>query len=225
MAIITISREYGSGGDEIAAWVSEKIGYPLFGKDQIERAAEEVGLSLEEIVDFSEENHKVTSFLDRLFNRIAEASYVRAWGYTEYELPIEERKPIDENTMLLLVQKAIQTAHTTGNLVIVGRGSQVILRDQPDVMHVRIVAPLEERIQRVKQVLKSKRQAFEADMEIRREAQDLVLERDAASADYIKRFYSKDWNDPMLYHVILNTGKWSVEQAGGMIVDLAHLFK
>lgn len=219
MAVITISRQYGSGGNEIAAWVSEKLGYPQFDKSQIEKAAAGAGLSQEEILDFSEENHKITTFLDRLFNRMAVSAYVRTWDYPELIQTLPEEM-MDESTLLMLVQKAIHSACDSGNIVIVGRGSQAILKDQPGVIHVRVVAPLEDRIQRVKEQLKLTRQTFQADMDIRRDAQDLILERDAASADYIKRFYSVNWEDPLLYTVVLNTGHLTIEQAGTPIIEL-----
>ncbi len=157
MAIITISRQYGSGGNEIAAWVSEKLGYPLFDKSLIDKAAAQAGLSQKEIRDFSEDNYKITSFLDRLFNRMAVSAYVRTWEYPELlETPVEE--PLDETTMLTLVQKAVRSACESGNMIIVGRGSQAILKDESNVIHVRIVAPLEDRIQRVKEEIKLTRE-------------------------------------------------------------------
>jgi cytidylate kinase len=53
----------------------------------------------------------------------------------------------------------------------------------------------------------------------RRAAQDLINERDEASADYIKRFYGADWSDPLLYHLVINTGKLELDHAAQMICD------
>jgi cytidylate kinase len=219
MAVITISRQYGSGGDEVAALVSEKLGYPQFDKSQIEKAAAEAGLSQKEILDFSEENHKIKTFLDRLFNQMAVSAHVRTWEYPEL-IQTPPDQTMDETTLLMLVQNAIHSAYDSGNIVIVGRGSQAILKDQKGVIHVRVVAPLENRIQRVKEHLKLSRQSFQADMEIRRDAQDLIVDRDAVSADYIKQFYSVNWDDPLLYTVVLNTGHLTIEQAGTSVVEL-----
>jgi cytidylate kinase len=72
----------------------------------------------------------------------------------------------------------------------------------------------------VKDELKLKRQTFQADVETRRDAQDLIQERDAASADYIKQYYLVDWAEPTLYHTVLNTGRLSLERATQIIVDL-----
>ena len=67
MTVITISRQYGSGGDEVALRVCEMLEYRYFDKMLMRQVASEVGFSAGEIVDFSEDNYKVRSFLDRLF--------------------------------------------------------------------------------------------------------------------------------------------------------------
>jgi cytidylate kinase len=219
MTVITISRQYGSGGDEIAARLCKILDYQQFDKSLITKAAAEAGISEQEVYDYSEENHKVRSFLDRLFSRAAVMASVPMWegaAGTYYPEPTQ----LSEEVMLTLVQKAILSAHETGKFVILGRGSQVLLRNHPDVLHLRIVAPLEDRIQRVKDELKLKRQTFQADVETRRDAQDLIQERDAASADYIKQYYLVDWAEPTLYHTVLNTGRLSLERATQIIVDL-----
>jgi hypothetical protein len=66
MAVITISRPYGSGGDEIATRVCELLGYRLFDKRMMAWEASQMGLTKDEIVDFSEDNYKVQGFLERL---------------------------------------------------------------------------------------------------------------------------------------------------------------
>ena len=221
MTVITISRQHGSGGDEIADRLCEKLGYPTFDKSLITRAAKEAGFSEQEIYDYSEDSHKVRSFLDRLFSRSAVLSAGRMWedGGGMY---LPEELTLSEDVMITLVQKAIQSAYETGNMVIIGRGSQVLLKDKPGVVHIRIEAPIEDRVQRVRELLKQERQTFQADLEIRRDAQDQILERDAASADYIKRFYNVDWSDALLYHAVLNTGRMTLERATQIIVDLVN---
>lgn len=218
MTIITISRQFGSGGDEIAARLCEVLGYQRFDKSLIAKAAMEAGLSEQEIIDYSEENHKVRTFLDRLLNRAAVLSQVYVW--TESGSAVESIE-VSEEVMVQLVQKAVLKAYEAGNVVIVGRGSQVILQDKPGVLHVRIEAPIEDRIQRTKEQFKEAQKKYDADIGIRRKAQDWILERDEASADYIRRFYHVDWTDRMLYHIILNTGKLSIEHAVDVIAGLA----
>jgi len=223
MAIITISRQYASGGDEIADRVGKVLGYPHFDKSMITQAAAEAGISEKEVFDYSEDTHKVRSFMDRLFNRsvmMATGRVLESGGFAAYDLDV----PLAEDIMLSLVQKAIQSAYQIGNMIIVGRGSQVILQGKPKAVHVRIEASMDYRIQTLKEKIKQSRQVFEADLDVRRDAQDIILDRDAASADYIKRHYNHDWNDVQLYHVVLNMAKLSTERATQIIVDLVKDF-
>lgn len=222
MTVITISRQYGSGADEIAARVCEVLGYRHFDKRLIARAASEAGISAEEAIDYSEENYKVKGFLDRLFARPSPVAQVRVWREDPNGGRSSEDLLLSEEAALNLVQHAIHSACETGNVVIIGRGGQALLKDTPGVLHVRIEAPIEERIQRVKERFKESRRLFQADIEIRRAAQDWITERDQASQDYLHRYYGIDWSDSLLYHLVINTGKLSLEQAALTIVELAR---
>jgi cytidylate kinase len=222
MAVITISRQYGSGGDEIAARVGRMMGYRMFDKYLILRAAAESGLANQKPVDLCEENYKLQGFFDRLYSRTRQTAQLWAWA-EEVPNP-HEPLPMDEETAIGLVRKAIQMGYQTGNMVILGRGGQVVLGDCPDVLHVRIEAPLENRILTVRQKLLEMQGASQDALEARRAAKDLIEQRDASSADYLRRFYAVNWADPMLYHAIFNTGRMDVELAAETIAEMAlHL--
>jgi cytidylate kinase len=222
MTIITISRQYGSGGEEIAARLCEILGYQVFDKRMIFQAAQEVGLSEQEVVDYSEENHKIRGFLDRLFGPPQPVARMRVWKEDPAGARTVEELQLTEEALVALVQKAVRSAHRAGNLVIAGRGGQAILKDAPDAIHIRIEAPVEQRIQIVKQQLKQTKSDFHADIDIRREAQDLIEQKDEASRDYLMKFYHVAWNDPLLYHLVINTGKMSIEQAVQAIASVVH---
>jgi cytidylate kinase len=219
MTTITISRQFGSGGDEIAELVNKSINFQVFDKHIIALAARDSGLSDQEIIDFSEDNYKVRNFLDRIFNRSHVLAQVQYWREDNQGIRISEVVPLDEEIALALVQNAIRSAHRKGNMIIVGRGGQAILRGESNALHVRIVAPMEERIQRVKELLKSSEKTYPADISIRREAQDLILAHDEASKDYLNRFYKVDLDDPLLYHLVINTGKVNLQHAAELIVE------
>jgi CMP/dCMP kinase len=219
MTIITISRSHSSGGDEIASRVCEILGYKEFDKHVISLAAQEAGLSEQEVIDYSEENYKIRGFLDRLLGRSQSVAKTRIWKEDPTGERVVEESNLTEDTAVELVQKAVHSAYRVGNLVIIGRGGQMILKDQPDVLHVRIDAPLEERIQRVKQNMKHSKKDFNAHIDLRREAQDWIVQKDTASRDYLQRFYQVEWDNPWLYHMVLNSGKLSIEQAAQMIVS------
>jgi len=227
MAAITISRQIGSGGDEIVNRLCQVLGYQQFDKRLIIQAASESGLSEQEASairfdDFTDENHKVTTFLDRLFNRNVVVFQGRVWKDPTLGGDAYEDVRLSEEAVVALVEHAIRSAYTLGNFVIVGRAGQVILKDKPDAIHIRIDAPMEDRIQRVKVQFRQERQAYDATVDIRREAQDWINQRDAASADYLRRFYDARWDDPLLYHLVINTGKVSIDQAVGIITRLVQ---
>ncbi len=223
MTTITISRQTGSGGNEIARRVCEISGYRAFDKHMLAQAAAQSGFSEQEVIDYSEENYKVRGFLERLFNRSAPIATLRVWEEDTAGILTAEDLKLSEAMALRLVQKAIHSAQRAGKLVIVGRGGQAVLKDVTDVLHVRIEAPLEDRIQRVKEELRKNRQSYDSSIDLRREAQNWIVKRDEASADYLKRFYNIDWTDPTLYHMMINTGKLSLEHAAQAIVIMAQV--
>ncbi|MBE0698035.1 MAG: cytidylate kinase-like family protein, partial [Anaerolineaceae bacterium] len=170
MAVITISRQVGSGGDAIANRLCEVLGYQQFDKRLITQAAAESGLSEQEmssirLEDFSDDNRKITSFLDRLFNPNVAVVKARVWKDPAAGGPVYEEIHLSEEAVVALVEHAIRSAHRAGDCIINGRGGQVILKDKEDVIHVRIEAPAEFRIQRIKEELKTERHAFLADIE------------------------------------------------------------
>jgi cytidylate kinase len=209
MAVITISRQYGSEGDEIAAYVCQILGYQSFDKQLMEKVAAEVGLTEGEIVDFTEDQHKVRGFLERLLGPRPIVTQTRSWSEDRSGVRAVEVKQIEVAESIALVQAVIRAAYKHDKVVIVGRGGQAVLRNDPGVLHVRIEAPLETRIHRV---LLREGLTYEL-------AREVVAQRDRAAADYLKRFYGVDWSDALLYHLIINTGRWSIESASHLIVN------
>jgi len=214
MAVITISRQYGSGGDEIASRVCELLGYRYFDKQMMAQVASEMGLSSKEVIDSQEEQHEILSFFDRLFgHKVMEArvSADEASGTRTVEVG-----ELDSKRYVTMVRDLIQTAAQQGDVVIMGRGGQVVLKDQPGVLHVRLVASFGERVRRV-----SEQQRFSNPQA----ARDFVAGRDRAATDYLRAYYNVDWDDPTLYHLELNTGLWDTESAAQIIADAVKRLK
>jgi CMP/dCMP kinase len=216
MAVITISRTLGSLGDEVALSLCRELGYQLFDKRWITQAAEDAGETLKEVEELSEDTYKVRSFLDRLFGRSSFMPYLGMWPEDLAAVYAVQGKYLNEEELIGFVQEAVRWAYQLDRMVIVGRGSQVLLREHADVLHVRLDAPQEIRIQRVIEQL---RQA-EPEQEPEAVARALIYARDSASAEYIKRFYQVNWADPALYHVMFNTGSLQIAQVVPLIVDM-----
>jgi cytidylate kinase len=210
MPVITISRHYGSGGMKIAQRLCEVLGYSYFDKNLMVQVAAEMGISEAEVVDFSEDTYRMRNFLERLFGRrkiATEMPQTPATGALRVETLSEEQG-------IKLVRDTILAACERDNVVIMGRGGQAVLREQPRVLHVRLTAPLGARALRVK----------ERDGLSLAEATELTRSKDAAAAAYLQRFFGIDWESPLLYHLVLNTGRWELADAAEIIIGaLTHL--
>ncbi|MBN2391005.1 MAG: cytidylate kinase-like family protein [Anaerolineae bacterium] len=214
MAIITISRQYGSGGDEIAERVCDILGYTYFNKDLIATVATEVGAFTEDqVVDLSEDTYMMRNFMERLFG----AHRIKV--QTEQKNADGAKSPhvqsLNEEQGVAFMHSIIMGAFQRGNVVIVGRGGQAILREQPGVLHVRITAPLGARVLRVK----------ERENITIGEATDLTKSKDLAAETYLRQFFDIDWNDPLLYHLTCNTGKLDIDGVAEIIVSALSRLK
>lgn len=209
MAVITISRQIGCGGREIAQRLCDQLGYTYFDKRLMAEVAADIGLSADEVIDLSEENYKVKSFFERLLGRGSRvvttefpAPTVAGEGHA---LTVEE---MDEERCVRFIQKTVRAAYGRGNVVILGRGGQAILKDMPGVLHVRLEAPEGTRITRVQ-----KREGLSFS-----QAYQLMVDRDQATKEYLKEFFGIRWDEPLLYHLVINTGRLSIEAATEIIV-------
>jgi len=210
MAVVTLSRQVGSHGDELARRVCDLLGYSYFDKRLMIEVASEVGLCDHEVVDFSEENYKVQDFLSRLFG--GRSRPVKDLLIREEKHGVVDSltaRQLDETHCADLVRRTVLSAYAMGDIVIVGRGGQAILKDKPGVLHVRVVAPLEVRIQR----LRAQGIAGIAKIKV------TIEQKDRATAEYLKRFFNIEWDDPALYHLVLNTGLFEVEAAAQIIAE------
>jgi CMP/dCMP kinase len=214
MAVITISRQYGSGGDEIAARVCELLGYRYFDKGLMAQVAAGAGLSESEVVDFSEAGYKSPNVLNRLLSLLTtpagqqtSVAQVSSWTRDASGAKVRQVEGVGETRSAAIVRGTIVAAYKLGDVMIVGRGGQAALQDEAGVLHVRVEAPLAVRVQRVARTASVSE----------REAERLIAERDQASAGYVKRFYGVDASDATLYHLVMNTGKWDLEAAAKVI--------
>jgi len=208
MAVITISRQTGSGGDEIAARVCDLLGYRYFDKQVMLEAAAAAGLCEAEVVDFSEDHYKVRDFLSRLLR--SRPRTVRQVLFREEEHKLIDTltaHDMDEARCADLVRYAISSAYEQGDIVIVGRGGQAVLHNKPGVLHVRIIAPRPQRI-----ALVQERCNVTAEVAAAR-----VDASDRARAAYLRRHQDAAWDDPALYDLIINMAHLDMPTAVDLI--------
>ncbi|HVB23677.1 MAG TPA: cytidylate kinase-like family protein [Ktedonobacteraceae bacterium] len=201
MRAITISREYGSGGGEIAARLAHKLGWRLVDHEVVVRVARELGVSE---ADAEEHDERSVSLFSRILismQSIQPPVYVEA-----STAPILLTNEYDYRNAL---NKVVTAAVDSGNVVIVGRGSQMLLAQRRDVLHVRIVASLERRIQYV-----MSREGLAQDA-----ARSRIQAKDRDRARYLQAEYQRDPSDARLYDLVVNTNVIDLDSA----VDLINL--
>jgi cytidylate kinase len=182
--IVTIEREYGSGGGEIAKRLAEHLGWKLWDRlltEEIARLAD----CPKAVVERREERRDPLYY--RLFKSFLRGSY-------EGSLNAHKLNLVDSESILKHTQRVVQHAASTGNCVIVGRGSQLFLRDRQDTLRVFLYAPREDKVRRLLSRGKNDK-----------EAQELVDTVDRERADFIEKYFNVEWPHRSVYHAMINT--------------------
>ena len=197
MRAVTISREYGSGGGEIAARLAKRLGWQLIDHEVVVRVAEKLRVSEGEA---EEHDECVESLPSRIFKSL------RLFHPTmpiTVDIPIRVDSRAFHEARSLIIEGAV----ASGQVVIVGRGAQAHLAQRNDVLHVRIIAPLEARIAYV-----LSREGLDQEA-----ARARILQKDQEHTRYLETFYHRRPSDPHLYDLVLNTGILDLESAVDVI--------
>jgi cytidylate kinase len=183
--LLTVNREFGSGGGRIAQTIAENLGWKLLDKDIIDAIAYAAHVNSNEVRRYDEH---VESWLRRL-NQQAMRSAALAAG-----LELRDKAVFDAQEMFKISQNVIEKAHADGNCVIVGRGSQCVLQHKPDAFHAFVYAPHRQRILRLRERLA---QGVDAEERIRTV--------DGERAKYLQEYWGKYWLNPHLYDLMLSS--------------------
>jgi cytidylate kinase len=221
MSVITISRQLASHGCEIGAHVASTLGFRFIDREIIHRAAEEAGvpkIALEEIAYEGRRNlaERILRAVNAMppvpgtaeaWRREAARPVGQPWG--GIFSPAVPSSSVTLKDYVDMVEMVIRDLAREGNVVIAGRGSQVILHDAPGALHVQVVAPFDYRVTTLAQ-----REGIEEG-----EAAQRIRASDAARRDYLREYHRVDWLDPTLYDLVINTHSMPAESAAAMIVD------
>lgn len=185
--VLTVNREFGSGGGRIAQTIAKQLGWKLLDRDIIDAIAYAAHVDTKQVQQYDEH---VASWLKRL-NQQAMRSAALAAG-----MELTEGSVFDADEMVKITQKVVEQAYSDGNCVIVGRGAQCVLQHKPDVFHVFVYAPYRERIERLR-----KRLEPGANVEQR------IRKVDEERAKYLQEYFGKCWNNPHLYDLMISSGE------------------
>ena len=197
--VITISRQFGAGGSDVARRVAEALGWSVVDNELIEQVAARAGLTTEQV---AERDERAPGFVERLTRTLAAA--------TPDLFPPEAGTvaELDEASLVKITESVVGEMAARGKVVLVGRAAPAVLGQQDGALHVKLVAPRPFRINAA-----SLRLGMDA-----AEVTRIVDETDTMRARYHREYYQRDWADPLNYHMVLNTGALGLAGAAAVIV-------
>lgn len=203
MAVITISRQFGSGGKTLGKMIADRMGYIFADSNILQEIAKEANVSPHWVESFEKE---AGTKLSRII-----ASMVSSHWIMDRILK-NERGYLDERIYLDYLVLIIAKAADEGNVVILGRGSQYILNDHPDAFHILLIDNIENRIKFMMQ---------HYDMSDKR-ATRVVNNEDKRRMGLYSRLEKKDYDSPSLYHLVINMSRFSLEKAAKLVCDMVN---
>ncbi len=221
MGIVTVSRQYGSDGRTVGLRASERLGYRYINKEIISEVAQKANVPVNEVERFDEQPESAALRILRKFlapsymtvgPELAEHDWWTATTLAGVTPSNHESLSLDEDVFVQLTREVINKLAEQGNIVLLGRGCQALLSGRSDVLHVRVVAPLEYRIDVAKRRDDLDETAAKAE----------IQEMDQLRKTYLKRHYNVDWNRADLYHLVVNTAWLGIEGAASLIESAAR---
>jgi len=198
--LITIAREFGAGGSALAEALGARLGWRVLDRDLPERVA--ARLRLEPSVVEQMDEHP-----PNWLSRVAAAMLVLP---PEAPILVDTTDVPGPDTVAAAVRSEVLAAAASPPLIVVGHGGQCLFRDRPGTLHVRLVAPLAERVARVRERLACDERTAAAE----------VKRMDDDRRAYIRRYHDAEWRDPLLYDLEINTGRVPVAEGVELIAAL-----
>jgi cytidylate kinase len=183
--VLTVAREYGSGGGDIAIRVAQRLGWKLLDKALIEAIASAARVDPDLVRRYDE---RVDSWVHRV-------SRTALWhGAFEAVPALNGTEVFDCQAMTTLARGLIEEAYSEGKCVIVGRAGQCVLQERPDAFHVFVYAPWADRVARIRRRLPDVT-----------DVESLIRSIDRQRADHTRTNFGCDWADPHLYHMLISS--------------------
>jgi cytidylate kinase len=200
--LITLSRQFGAGASVVAQQVASALGWSVVDNEFVDEIARKAGLSADQVASREE---RVPSFGERLKRALAAAPDVPL-------IPAAPTRSLDEGDLVKATEAVVEEISRAGRVVLVGRAAVAVTRGEPDSLHVKLVAPKAFRIRVIMERLSLDEKA----------AQKLVADTDSQRERYHRDYYHRDWNDPVNYHMVLNTEAVGYAGATELIVCRAR---
>lgn len=200
MAVITISRQFGSGGRTLGKMIAEQLGCSFADNEIIQMVAKEANVSPHWVENVEKE---AGTKLSRILSSMVSQKWVD-------RVLADERGYIDEQIYLDYLVLIIAKIADEGDVVILGRGSQYILNDHPDAYHILLIDEQDNRVNFIKE---------HYNLSIKKAAQ-VVNYEDRRRMSLFKKLGKVDYDDPSLYHLVLNMGRMDLKTARKIVCDM-----
>ncbi|MGQ9585611.1 MAG: cytidylate kinase-like family protein [Anaerolineae bacterium] len=227
MTVVTLSRQLGSGGGEIARRVAQTLGLQLVDRDRLRQAAEAAGVPRVAFQELTYEGQRtlVEEMLQILQSvpatpvapAVSGAEVIGPFripfgGAFASPLPSVASLVEEMEGYLNIVGMVVRDLAAERDVLFLGQGGQVILQDREDVLHVLVVADLPDRVAAVARGMDLTTQ----------EARRRVRVSDKARSEFLRRYYRVEWLDPRHYHLVLNTSRLPLDAAVRVVVEGAR---
>jgi CMP/dCMP kinase len=208
MAVVTISRQFGAGGITLAQKLCERFGFRLVDEFVIDELARKAKVSPDWLSAIEKEAS--SAFLGLLSNIVSSGIFYRS--------PSSPGQDVERKKYISILTSIMTTMADEGGYVLVGRGSQFVLKKHPKAFHVMLAGEYEDRV----------RFFMEHYSLARPEAEELIKEKEKQRTAIASKVFQADINDVNLYHVALNTSRlpfdWVVDSVSDMLTRfMKHL--
>ena len=201
--IITIARQFGAGGHTLGDICAKRLGYALIDEEMVNAVAEKAKVSPEWVHSVEKDRG---DWLLNFFSRLVTPSFL------DRLLEDENRGHINESIYVDLLKEIMEELAREGKAVIVGRGGQYILQNHPRVLHILLISDMEHRVKFLMEHYRMTEQ--QAEMTCHR--------ADKRRANFYRKLGKKNFDDPKLYHAVLNLSKIRLDQAEDIVCQLAR---
>lgn len=202
MATITISRQFGAGGRTFGEKLAKRLGYYYADDVMVKEVAQRMNVSSKAVRGFEKEG---ASNLMKILDKFISKEYIDR-HISEKHGHVYEEKYVES------VRSIVRGLHEQGNVVIVGRGSQYILQDEKNVIHVLLVKGLDDRVRFITENYMIRNEE---------EARRIINRADKIRENFLSFFSNNESHDnPLLYDLTLNMNRINMDQALKLMVDL-----
>ncbi len=194
--VITIGRQFGSGGRELGRLIAEKLSIAFYDKELLLQAAKNAGVS----VDFFERN-------DEKFPKFLSGMFSFTMGYSPYNA-YSGSSSISDDNLYRVQSELIHSLAQKHSCVIVGRSADYVLRDFPRCINIFVHAPIEARIARIMR---------RGDCSTPEKARELAGKTNKLRASYYNFYTDKTWGDAASYHLTIDSSSMPIDSVAELV--------